>query len=84
MGIKTNPNDHPLLNFAKGFITGFTEAIICYPTEYIKTQLQLQSTSNPQFKGIVDCAVQTVKEGGPLALYRGALPLYVTAHRPLA
>ena len=31
----------------KGGLTGFIEAIICYPTEFVKTQLQLQSKSNP-------------------------------------
>ena len=62
-------------NFLKGFLTGFTEAVCCYPTEYIKTQLQLQSKSNPEFKGMADCAMQTIKKSGPLGLYRGALPL---------
>lgn len=65
----------PIKNFVKGSITGFTEAAICYPTEYIKTQLQLQSKTNPEFKGMTDCAVKTVQKDGPLALYRGALPL---------
>lgn len=54
MGLKTNPDDPPIKNFVKGFITGFTEAVCCYPTEYVKTQLQLQSKSNPEFKGIMD------------------------------
>jgi len=62
-------------SFLKGFVTGFVEAIICYPTEFIKTQLQLQSRTNPQYSGIVDCAMKTVKSHGPLALYRGAAPL---------
>jgi len=31
----------------KGGLTGFIEAIICYPTEFVKTQLQLQSKANP-------------------------------------
>lgn len=59
----------------KGFCTGFIEAIICYPTEFVKTQLQLQSKTNPQYNGILDCAKKTVKAHGPLALYRGAAPL---------
>lgn len=60
---------------AKGFFTGFIEAIICYPTEFVKTQLQLQSKANPQYNGILDCAVKNVKAHGPLSLYRGAAPL---------
>ena len=31
----------------KGGLTGFIEAIICYPTEFVKTQLQLQSKAHP-------------------------------------
>jgi len=61
----------------KGFLTGFIEAIICYPTEFVKTQLQLQSKANPQYNGIMDCAMKTVKANGPLSLYRGAAPLIV-------
>ena len=64
-----------LRSFLKGTITGGTEAIICYPTEFIKTQLQLQSKTNPQFNGIYDCALKTVRGHGFMGLYRGALPL---------
>jgi hypothetical protein len=35
------------MSMVKGTITGLVEAAICYPTEYIKTQLQLQSKTNP-------------------------------------
>lgn len=64
-----------LKSFIKGSLTGGIEAVICYPTELIKTQLQLQSKTNPQYKGIVDCGVQTVKQHGFKGLYRGAAPL---------
>jgi len=64
-----------LKQLAKGFTTGFIEAIICYPTEFVKTQLQLQSKANPQYNGIIDCAVKNVKNNGPMSLYRGAAPL---------
>jgi len=64
-------------HLSKGFLTGFIEAIICYPTEFVKTQLQLQSKLNPQFNGIWNCAVVNVKTNGPLSLYRGAAPLIV-------
>jgi len=64
-----------LKSFSKGFVTGFIEAIICYPTEFIKTQLQLQSKTNPEFKGILDCARKVTRKHGNLALYRGAAPL---------
>mmetsp|Transcript_104936 Transcript_104936/g.254676 ORF Transcript_104936/g.254676 Transcript_104936/m.254676 type:complete len:295 (+) Transcript_104936:81-965(+) len=56
----------------KGFLTGGTQAAISYPTEYIKTQLQLQSKTNPEYAGIVDCAKKTVAQHGVKGLYRGA------------
>lgn len=77
MGLKADPSEGPVRTFIKGLLTGFIEAIICYPTEFVKTQLQLQSKSNPEYKGIVDCAVKTVKTNGPMGLYRGALPLII-------
>jgi len=56
----------------KGFLTCVTQAALTYPTEYVKTQLQLQSKSNPEYAGIVDCAKKTVQQHGVKGLYRGA------------
>jgi len=56
----------------QGFLTGGTQAAITYPTEYVKTQLQLQSKANPEYNGIIDCAKKTVQEHGIKGLYRGA------------
>jgi solute carrier family 25 citrate transporter 1 len=75
MGLKKNANDGPICTFTKGALTGFIEAIICYPTEFVKTQLQLQSKTNPEYTGIMDCGAKTLKKHGPMGLYRGALPL---------
>jgi len=77
MGLKSDPSEGPLRTFVKGFLTGFIEAIICYPTEFVKTQLQLQSKTNPEYKGILDCASKTVKANGFMGLYRGAAPLII-------
>merc|ERR1712232_862748 len=44
---------------------------------FVKTQLQLQSKSNPEYTGILDCAKKTVQKNGPMGLYRGALPLII-------
>jgi len=73
--LKKNANDGPICTFVKGGLTGFIEAIICYPTEFVKTQLQLQSKTAPEYTGMVDCAKKTVGKFGPQGLYRGALPL---------
>jgi len=56
----------------KGFLTGGTQACITYPTEFAKTQLQLQSKTNPEFTGMVDVLTKTVKNHGPAGVFRGA------------
>merc|ERR1712055_1038472 len=70
--------------FAKGVIaggiTGGIEICITYPTEYIKTQLQLDEKVG-KYKGIVDCAKQTVKTNGVKGLYRG-LPVLIYGSIP--
>jgi solute carrier family 25 citrate transporter 1 len=53
-------------------LTGGTQAAITYPTEFVKTQLQLQSKTDPQFNGIVDCFKKTVAKHGIGGVYVGA------------
>lgn len=61
--------------FFPGGITGALEITITYPTEFVKTQLQLDEKSTAggqkQYTGIVDCVKKTVKSKGVLGLYRG-------------
>ena len=57
-----------LLSVVAGASTGAIECFITYPTEYVKTQLQL---SSGQYKGMVDCTKQTVRKHGFLGLYKG-------------
>ncbi|XP_064833726.1 tricarboxylate transport protein B, mitochondrial-like isoform X1 [Oncorhynchus masou masou] len=57
---------------AEGGIAGGIEICITFPTEYVKTQLQLDEKANPpRYKGIVDCVKQTVDGHGVRGLYRG-------------
>lgn len=56
----------------KGFLTGGTQAAITYPTEFVKTQLQLQSKTEPQFNGIIDCFKKTISKHGVGGVYVGA------------
>lgn len=60
-----------------GALTGAIEAVVMYPTEYVKTHLQLQDKSNPRYRGVMDCYHKTVQEHGLLGLYRGVTPLLV-------
>ena len=57
-----------------GGITGGIEICITFPTEFVKTQLQLdegKSGAAKRYNGIVDCVKKTVKSHGVLGLYRG-------------
>ncbi|CAG5130002.1 unnamed protein product [Candidula unifasciata] len=56
-----------------GAITGGLEICITFPTEYVKTQLQLDEKLGVQkrYKGPIDCVKVTVKEYGIRGLYRG-------------
>ncbi|KAL2738856.1 hypothetical protein V1478_001422 [Vespula squamosa] len=56
-----------------GGITGGIEICVTYPTEYVKTQLQLdgKSGASKQYTGIWDCVTKTVKTHGFFGLYRG-------------
>ncbi|XKL64842.1 hypothetical protein PGB90_004928 [Kerria lacca] len=58
-----------------GGITGGIEICITYPTEYVKTQLQLDEKSAAggakQYNGIADCVKKTIKGHGFFGLYRG-------------
>lgn len=64
--------DTGLKTVVKGFLTGGTQAALTYPTEFVKTQLQLQSKANPEFNGMLDCAKKTINQHGVAGLYRGA------------
>ena len=41
-----------------GAAAGCLEVTIMYPTEYVKTQLQLQSKTDKLYSGMIDCAVR--------------------------
>ncbi|XP_063705134.1 putative tricarboxylate transport protein, mitochondrial [Culicoides brevitarsis] len=61
-----------LKGIVAGGITGGIEICITYPTEYVKTQLQLdEKGANKKYNGIIDCAKKTVKQNGFFGLYRG-------------
>lgn len=56
----------------QGGLAGGIEICITFPTEYVKTQLQLDERANPpRYRGIMDCVRQTVQGHGVKGLYRG-------------
>ncbi|KAI1901127.1 hypothetical protein AGOR_G00057000 [Albula goreensis] len=63
---------HPGKAILAGGIAGGIEICITFPTEYVKTQLQLDEKANPpRYRGISDCVTQTVRSHGFTGLYRG-------------
>lgn len=61
-----------LQGIVAGGITGGIEICITYPTEYVKTQLQLdEKGAAKKYTGIGDCVKKTVKNHGFFGLYRG-------------
>ncbi|KTF73467.1 hypothetical protein cypCar_00042668 [Cyprinus carpio] len=63
---------HPGKAILAGGLAGGIEICITFPTEYVKTQLQLDEKANPpRYKGIGDCVKQTVRDHGVKGLYRG-------------
>ena len=69
-----------LKGIVAGGISGGIGICITYPTEFVKTQLQLDEKVG-KYKGIVDCARQTVQERGVRGLYRG-LPVLLLGSIP--
>ncbi|XP_072289696.1 tricarboxylate transport protein B, mitochondrial [Eucyclogobius newberryi] len=63
---------HPGKAILAGGIAGGIEICITFPTEYVKTQLQLDEKANPpKYRGVGDCVKQTVQGHGVRGLYRG-------------
>ncbi|KAL0994966.1 hypothetical protein UPYG_G00130070 [Umbra pygmaea] len=63
---------HPGKAILAGGIAGAIEICITFPTEYVKTQLQLDERANPpRYRGIGDCVKLTVQDHGYRGLYRG-------------
>ena len=60
---------------AGGAVSGVCAATTSAPWDLIKTRVQNDSTG--QYKGVVDCLVKTVRQEGPLGLYKGWLALYL-------
>jgi len=55
-----------------GGLAGAVANTICYPFDFARTRLASDlQTGKPQFKGITDCIVTTVKNQGIVGLYTG-------------
>jgi len=61
-------------------IAGFFASAFSLPFDYVKTQVQNMkpnAAGEMPYKGPIDCAMKTLKEGGPLRFYAGFPTFYV-------
>jgi len=68
-GKSKHASKYPFLSAVAGGITGAIEISITFPTEYLKTVMQLNPDKNKM--GMLNVLKDTVKTHGPLGLYRG-------------
>ncbi|ORZ40100.1 mitochondrial carrier domain-containing protein [Catenaria anguillulae PL171] len=64
-------NEHPTVTFARGAIAGVVTVYCTMPLDVVKTVMQAPGARQ---RGMVACAVGTVREQGVLALWKGATP----------
>ncbi|KAJ2611923.1 hypothetical protein H4S08_002931 [Coemansia sp. RSA 1365] len=73
--------DRATHSLVAGTIAGAVEGAITYPTELVKTKMQLQGSQQyiaqggHTYKGPIDCASTTFKTQGVGGLYRGLTPM---------
>ena len=65
-------------------VSGFFASACSLPFDYVKTQIQKMqpdATGKYPYTGSLDCAVKTLKSGGPLKFYTG-FPVYCVRIAP--
>jgi len=63
---------HKITFYFTGGIAGGLEIMMTFPTEYVKTQLQLdEKAAKPKYAGPLNCVKVTVQDHGFFGLYRG-------------
>ncbi|KAJ2057720.1 hypothetical protein GGI17_005481 [Coemansia sp. S146] len=73
--------DKPVHSLVAGTVAGAVEGAITYPTELVKTKLQLSgsrqylASGGQPFHGAIDCARATIRAQGLGGLYRGLTPM---------
>ncbi|KAI8340298.1 citrate transporter [Chlamydoabsidia padenii] len=80
--MSTKEKKDPIFSLIAGSVAGGIEGMVTYPTEYVKTRLQLQAggalaPGEIRFKGPIDCLLQTVRHHGVSAIYTGVSALAI-------
>mmetsp|Transcript_47165 Transcript_47165/g.87643 ORF Transcript_47165/g.87643 Transcript_47165/m.87643 type:complete len:284 (-) Transcript_47165:59-910(-) len=66
----------PKTAFCSATLAGFFMTVTVSPWDMLRTKLMNQPTDKKLYDGFADCLVKTVKEGGPLSLWRGFVPIW--------
>ncbi|KAL3787485.1 hypothetical protein HJC23_001135 [Cyclotella cryptica] len=66
----------PKTAFCSSFLAGFFMTVTVAPFDRIRTKLMNQPTNAKLYEGMTDCFVKTVREEGPLSLWRGFIPIW--------
>jgi hypothetical protein len=67
--------DGPVAHFTASTIAGLIAAIITSPMDVVKSRVM--NAEKGFYKNSIDCTIQTLKNEGPLAFYRGFMPYAV-------
>lgn len=84
--LMSNFGDHVANHFISSFVAGLGSAIASTPIDVIRTRLMNQrriavanagTTAATLYTGSFDCALQTVRNEGVFALYKGFIPTWI-------
>mmetsp|Transcript_8005 Transcript_8005/g.11486 ORF Transcript_8005/g.11486 Transcript_8005/m.11486 type:complete len:284 (-) Transcript_8005:147-998(-) len=66
----------PKTVFSSAMVAGLAMTVTVAPWDMIRTKLMNQPTDKKIYDGFLDCFTKTVKENGPLSLWRGFVPIW--------
>mmetsp|Transcript_30953 Transcript_30953/g.50071 ORF Transcript_30953/g.50071 Transcript_30953/m.50071 type:complete len:296 (-) Transcript_30953:3-890(-) len=72
--------DSWMVHFSASLYAGFIATTVTSPVDVVKTRFQNAARSgsaSPMYSGPLDCFLKTVKQEGPLALYKGFIPNFL-------
>jgi hypothetical protein len=66
----------PKTAFCSSFVAGFFMTCTVAPFDRLRTKLMNQPTNKKVYSGLADCFVKTVRQEGPLSLWKGFIPIW--------
>lgn len=72
IGLKAGTN----LTFWASVVAGFFMAITVTPFDMLRTRLMNQPKDHKIYANVIDCIFKVIKKEGPVALYKGFIPVW--------